>query len=248
MERNEIVGALTELGLSRDEAEIYTLIVSVGSCTVGKISTLTEFSRAKIYAILDTLLSRGWINAVSDKPRTFIPADPRKVIQDKKESMLIAYESAIENLTPIYESSRSTVGEAVIYRGFDVFKQLERMLSNAKKEINIITAFLPTEVVEKMLTLLNDAKDRDVKVRIIVGERLKDEPLVKKLAENFRVEVKKTPNAGILIVDGNEVLFGSGSSTGILKETNNLLGIWTGDKELVKLNEIIFDQILKERP
>ena len=41
--------ALKKLGIGEDEARIYSLTVSLGSCTVGEISKFIDVSRAKIY-------------------------------------------------------------------------------------------------------------------------------------------------------------------------------------------------------
>ena len=50
---------LTQLGLSKDEAQVYHVLLVSKESTVGKISRSINFSRAKIYGIVDNLLSEG---------------------------------------------------------------------------------------------------------------------------------------------------------------------------------------------
>ena len=44
---------LQKLGLSEDEAAVYYLLLQSGDSTVGDISKSIDFSRAKIYGVLD---------------------------------------------------------------------------------------------------------------------------------------------------------------------------------------------------
>ena len=50
------INTLKKLGFSNDEALVYHEILSLKECTVGEISRSMNFSRAKIYGILDNLL------------------------------------------------------------------------------------------------------------------------------------------------------------------------------------------------
>ena len=46
---------LTQLGLTKDEAQVYHVLLVSKESTVGKISRSINFSRAKIYGIIDNL-------------------------------------------------------------------------------------------------------------------------------------------------------------------------------------------------
>lgn len=244
MENEQVISALEHMGLERDEAEIYTLLVSLGSATIGKISTLVALSRSKIYGVFDNLLSKGWIKIASDKPKTFVPVDPHEVLSKKQKLISSSYKTALKALSPVYESSKLDISETVTFRGFDVLKKVEEMLGNAQSEINIITAFLPKEAVKKMNSKLIEAKKNGVKIKTIVSNRLKYDTILKDLEKDFDIKIATIPHAGLLIVDDSELLFGSVEEGKEIISTN-FLGIWTKNKELIKFSNMIFNQLYK---
>ena len=59
---------LRQLGLSDDEARIYHVLLVSKESTVGKISRSINFSRAKIYGVIDNLLAEG--NILIEYPKS----------------------------------------------------------------------------------------------------------------------------------------------------------------------------------
>ncbi|MDP2907139.1 MAG: helix-turn-helix domain-containing protein [Nanoarchaeota archaeon] len=241
----KIKKSLEELGLEKEEAEIYYILVLFGSATIGKVSTISKLSRTKIYSVFDKLLSKKWVRIASDKPKTFAPVDPAQRLQDKKTSMLSAYDIAKKELCLLSKRSKSILGEALVYRGVDVLKKVENMLLNAKKKVGIVSAFLPEEYVDKLIIGLEGAKARGVDVQIVVGKHLENDPLLEKLKESFCVKIRDTPNAGVILVDGNEALLGSRISED-KPEIEGLFAIGLKDEGLVKLLGVLVGEGYKD--
>ena len=233
---------LEKMGMRDDEAKIYSLAVSLGSCTVGEISRYIGFSRAKIYNVFDKLMAGGWVKVISDKPKRFIPIDPKKVLSDKKEDMVFAYENAMKHLVPVYEKTKLNVSDIVVNRGYETVRDVTDMLKRAKNEVAIITSFLPSEIMDGMLEIMMTAKKRGVRIKILVSDKLSSMEGIKKLKENFEVRTGAIPNAGFLIIDRKEVLIGSADIDGSIIDASNISGIWTRDRQLVKFLVMIFDQ------
>ena len=233
--------ALQNIGLSREEANVYELLISTGFSTVGTISRLTNYSRTKIYSIFDKLLFKGWIKLISDKPRTYIPVDPHKIVSNKKESMISAFETISKELSPIYTSSKLSISEIFTYHGYDVSKKVEDMIFNAKNEIDIITAFLPRELIGKIMMILTNLESKGILIRSIASDKLKNDPVIKNFKDKFELKIREIPFAGLLIIDDTEVLFGS--IEGKDKVMANLSGIWTKNKELIHFFKLIFNQL-----
>ena len=244
MEKLSILESLEKMGLELKEAKTYRTLVSLGSGTVGKISSLTGYSRTKVYAIFDKLLSKGWIKRISDKPKTYAPIDPRQIIAERKDSITLAYETILTDLSPIYNGSRTHVSEIITYRGYEVLKKVEEMLANAKREINVITAFLPIEIVEKEVPLFLELKTRGIKVRCLVSKRFEDNAILKDLGKGFKIKFGSVPEAGMIIIDKDEVLFGAVEAKA--HSLSNILGLWTTNKEMIKFCKLIFNQLYKE--
>ena len=69
--------------------------------TVGKISRSINFSRAKIYGIVDNLLADGIVVEGNKHPKTYFPVDPKEISDRKmrsieKASKLVNDRSAIK--------------------------------------------------------------------------------------------------------------------------------------------------------
>ncbi len=233
---------LEDLGLDPDEATVYKLLVSVGSGTVGKLSAMTRYSRTKVYAIMGKLTSKGWIKSISDKPKTYVPVDPEKVVQRKKESMNASSEGVLDKLSPLYENSMMHLSEIVTYRGDKVIKKVMEMIEGARKEINIVTAFLPPDAFKQIAPKFKKLKNQGVKINIIASNRFREQKLLTTLQNEATVGFASIPDAGLLIVDGEEILLGS--IEGKNEEyASNLLGIWTRSKEMVAFLDIILGRM-----
>ena len=74
---------LRQLGLSDDEARIYHVLLVSKESTVGKISRSINFSRAKIYGVIDNLLADGIVTEGSKHPKTYYPVDPTEISKRK---------------------------------------------------------------------------------------------------------------------------------------------------------------------
>jgi sugar-specific transcriptional regulator TrmB len=229
---------LNDLGLDRDEASLYKQLVSIGSGTVGKLSAMTSYSRTKVYSIVDKLASKGWITSIFDKPKTYAAVDPKEVVKRKKETMNASSEGIIAELSPLYERTETDLSEIVTYRGTKVIKKVTEMLDGARKEVNIVTAFLPADSLKMVAPTFRKLKNRGVKINILVSDRLKGLEIIETMKNEANIDFASIPEAGLLIVDGEEILLGSKEGKD-KEETNDLLGIWTRSKELVTFLQIV---------
>lgn len=233
-----LVTMLNDLGLERDEATIYKLLVSIGSGTVGNLSAMTNYSRTKVYSIVDKLVSKGWITSIFDKPKTYAAVDPKDVVKHKTDSIKASSEGIVTQLSPIYERTLSDLSEIVTYRGTKVIKKVSEMLEGAREEVNIITAFLPTDSFKIIAPTFRMLKDRGVRINILVSDRFKGQEIVENMKSEANVGFANIPDAGLLIVDGEEILLGAKEGND-KEEVNDLIGIWTRSKELVTFLQII---------
>ena len=66
------INTLKKLGFTNDEALIYHVILISKECTVGEISRSINFSRSKIYGVIDNLLSEGIVVEGSTHPKSYL--------------------------------------------------------------------------------------------------------------------------------------------------------------------------------
>ena len=106
-----------------------------------------------------------------------------------------------------------------------------------------MTSFLPVETNVRIMDALVNSKEKGVKIKIIVSEKLEKMWLTDKLKENFEVRSGNLPDAGYLIVDKKEMLIGTANKDGSTILMKDLSGIWTKEEELVKFSVVMFEQL-----
>lgn len=239
------IEALEHLGLTSEEAELYLLLVSQGHASVGNLSAKTKLSRTKIYSILGNLQAEGWIKVVSKNPLTYVPLEPKGILEKRKNSVLRYLNTALDKLSHLYEHTRGGFSETVTYRGLKVLTKTEEMISGAEWQVQAITAFLPKEAMGMLEPLLEETLNRGVKIKIVVSEELRGHPVLERFKRVIEVADESIPRAGVVIVD-NEVMFGGVERGEPSRDRGDLFGIWTANPEIVAFSRILFDHFLKK--
>lgn len=102
---NDFTEQLQEIGLTKNEARIYTSLLSCSKMTVSEIARATNIKRATCYQYLDALLSQGFIVRVPIGKRMFYsPVNPKKILTAARKRYA-TFEKVVENMTKQYEES-----------------------------------------------------------------------------------------------------------------------------------------------
>ncbi len=113
------------LGLSKNEAEIYEALLELGEASVSTLSSKTNINRRNIYDVLNRLREKGLAFIILEKgDNTYKPADPGKLMEilEEKESTLKKSMSSLEQL---YHSMPKE-NEVLIYKGPEGWKNYMR--------------------------------------------------------------------------------------------------------------------------
>ena len=125
--KNEVdnhIQTLEKLGFSNDEALVYHIILSSKECTVGEMSRSINFSRAKIYGIIDNLLSEGIIIESGNHPKSYYPIDPREIAERRLKEVENATAEAQSNLYDLYQSKKVDYLETMKVKDMEIFLSL----------------------------------------------------------------------------------------------------------------------------
>jgi len=231
-----VLHALEDMGLEREEANVYRLLLSKGVSTVGDISQYLSFSRTKVYGIFDRLLSKGWVKRVSEAPRMFAPVDPEKVLDLRRKVVSKAYKTAVGALKPVYNSIPVRMSEITVVRGLEAFKRIEEMIKSAEHEVKVVATVVPQSIVNKITDLLVESKKAGLDVKAILPPEL----VPKEAVDFLEASVQNIPNAGLLIIDGRQVYVGGIDTSGTGAD---MVGIVTENQALVTFNNILFDSL-----
>ena len=231
---------LTQLGLSKDEAQVYHVLLVSKESTVGKISRSINFSRAKIYGIVDNLLAEGIVVEGNKHPKTYFPVDPKNISERKLKSIQKASKLVDEQLAPLFKSKPVDYLETLTVKDMEIFSQVVDMCERASETIDVIAAILPSEMPRNVCRAFSDASGRGIKVRMLFPDKETNLDL-SRLEGYFEVKLAKSiPAAGIILIDNSEFCVGGLDAP---ESENTLLGMWMNQPELARLARLIFDNL-----
>jgi sugar-specific transcriptional regulator TrmB len=240
----EVERALLSLGLEAEEARLFRLLVTQGPCTVARLAPAAGLSRTKVYSVLDGMVAKGHAVLVADQPRTYGAIDPEVLIERRMVDLGSARAIIETELSPLYDDQDRS--SSMSLRGRAALRLTEDMLRRAKRDIVFVISFVPKGAVSSITTLLDEVRARGVRVRTVVSDALIDSALLGRLRSLSELRVGKVPRAGMLIVDDEEVLIGS-LDDGAGPETGGIIhGLWSRDRELIKLQMRLFEDIYEE--
>jgi sugar-specific transcriptional regulator TrmB len=81
----DVVEKLKRVGLTEYEAKAYLALLNAHLSTATQVSEKSGVPRTKIYAILESLETKGWITILSGVPLLFKAVTPAKVFEQIKE-------------------------------------------------------------------------------------------------------------------------------------------------------------------
>jgi sugar-specific transcriptional regulator TrmB len=242
------INALKTLGLDIAQAKLYITLLD-GPSTVAEISKATDIGRTKVYAIVDRLCSMGLIKVVVDQPRTFQANHPGQWANTKVEAVKVASKVVDQTLSPLYNATINGPDTVTLQGRYVVRKTIE-MMEQAKESVEINVVFLPKDAVGYIQSKMDELRSKGVVVRSITKGRLASKMMtgmgaaVSSLKSKvYDPTMKKVGAAGIVVVDGKEILIGSNVSGGL----DSLVGIWSRNKALVELHENMFNLLYDKK-
>jgi sugar-specific transcriptional regulator TrmB len=222
MDEKEIKTQLREFGLNEYEVRAYITLLKNGPLTAGELAALSKVPQPRIYDVIRTLMSKGFVITSQGRPKRVIPLSPDRVMDaikrhyDEKISLL---KSALEELyTPHNE-----IGSVIVVKSRITLEEyIKSAIENARFHLSMAL------LADLLMKFLEDIREKrpNVTVNLFVyggGE-------VPPIANEIRV--RDVPDPIIIIQDRSMGVYlpyealGSGSSLhgyGLIIKDNNLL-------------------------
>ena len=135
----DYLSVFAELGLSKNESQVFMTLLESGESTVGQISRTSGIHRRNIYDVLNRLLEKGLVfEIVESKSRFFKAVDPNKLSELIQEQELVL-KSALPGLRKLHETSPEKQ-QALIYRGVEGLKNYMRDILRIGEDVYVIGA------------------------------------------------------------------------------------------------------------
>ena len=167
MAQDTIVGDLTSLGLTRNEAKAYHSLVRLGRSSARIIAEDSGIPRSKVYETLDLLEKRGIIKKVTGSdPALFDPAPVDAALDHLEEKVKSAATSARKKLKG-FQSLRGAEAKEFAWavQGMEqVIMGLRTAIENAQEYIFIASA--APSLLGRLRVAFSTAKSRDVKIEL----------------------------------------------------------------------------------
>jgi len=202
--------ALTELGLSKNEAQIYESLVKNGGSSVSFISKDTNIHRRNIYDTLNHLINKGLVfEKLSGKENKYHAVEPVKLRERIKEKEIIL-DKVLPSLERLYKSSPTK--EAVyIYKGIEGWKNYLGDVLEVGEDVYTIggKGSWGDEKIDPFFeTFLKEAKKKNINFHILFDGDKEDIP--KKVLDlsvgKQKFLPKKYSNSSIIDIFGDRVV------------------------------------------
>ena len=229
---------LREMGLTQYETRVYLGLLEIGAATASRISEHSNVPYSKIYEVLNSLESKGWIETQTGRPRRYYPKPPVEALEATKmqlENMMRNWERSISaELQPIYDKMEiREKPEIWILRGeFNTIAKLREMIENVEAELMIAAPTLAESIVEAIPATFGKLRDSNVRLLVMVSKNV-NEKLLEEISKIAEVRVRENMFGGGVIADGREALL-------ILGEEKPSLVIWSDHIGLVKFAKDYF--------
>lgn len=125
------IQALQSLGLSENEAILYSKLLLTSSNTVQQLEGLALFPRTMLYHVLNQLIAKGLVESGKSKTKTvFTAKDPETLYEllHKKEKEFEQERQSVRELIPILKNEFLLFGEIPNVRTFKGIEEYQKVL------------------------------------------------------------------------------------------------------------------------
>lgn len=243
---------LREIGLSKYEAAAYETLLRTGTVTASDVAEAAEIPKSRVYDVLDTLETKGFVVVQPGRPKKFGPVSPDVATEQFQKYRERQHEAELDEIADLSESLIEEVGEVqgdeARHEAIDIswsypnrhhiLEQLEQLTAAAESEILMITT---PKSFERILNHHGEAltarSTAGVDVRAIVADdRPVNEAVLEVATEIMDLRIAENIEGRLYIYDGENILWAFKSPTG-----NGYAGITTTSAHLYTTLSHLFE-------
>ena len=174
LQTQEMITNLSELGLNKYESKVYLTLVTEGVSTAKNLSDITAIPYGKVYEIINSLASKGFVMILPTKPMKCRAISPKEAVinvRKKQQENLEKFEKMIlKDLEPLFTKTKAFTESKssfwVVKGRSNINKHLEAMIDKAKKQLCIFTSKNGLKRIGFFKELLERADKKKVKIMI----------------------------------------------------------------------------------
>ena len=259
----KFLNKLKEFGLNSYEAKIWVSLLSRGISSAGELSDISSVPRSRAYDVLESLEKKGFIVMKIGKPIKYIAVKPQEVIERVKKKIQedaedhskvideLRKDEVLKELDLLYTKGVEVIEPSELSGALrdrqNVYHNLNTMINNAQKTIDIITT--EDGLMRKADSLkrsIEKAAKRGVKIRIAAPVTKKSQKAADVLGKSAEVRHVDSIKARFCIADGREVTFTLLDDEKAVPSYD--IGIWVNTPFFAGALKSMFEQVWKTKP
>ncbi|WP_456468774.1 TrmB family transcriptional regulator [Archaeoglobus sp.] len=240
---DNVVEALKKLGFREYEARIYATLAVKGEATASEIHKISGVPRTKVYEVLKSLESKGFVETIKSSPASFRVIDPEKVLEDYKQDFVSAVNTVVEAFKDMkYEQHMQHPVWCV--RGSAGVRNRAKAIVQGSNELIVITA--RRDLVDRIMAIKRDktkvviVTDDSSRFRDLDAEVMEIRRDFASIFEETVIDEVKYKFEILLISDGYE-------SFGVYRTGDDIVGVSIKLPLIILFQKMIFLGLLAKR-
>lgn len=161
---------LESIGFSKEESQIYIVLLKEGKSKALQISKITDIERTQTYRILESMIKKGFITYKDEnRIKTFTAINPEMLLLELKEK-----EKRLKEYLPtlnILSNKKINEPTVEIYKGLNGIKNLARETLKNKQDYDLLCTKIPGSNLNYFLDYFMKAIEKaNIKERILIEE------------------------------------------------------------------------------
>jgi sugar-specific transcriptional regulator TrmB len=244
MQNTKLTKILTDLGLSEHEALVYLANISLGPTTILKIAQAAEIKRTTVYAVIESLKTKGLINVqIKGFKKLFAPENPEKLetILENRKNLL---NKAMPDFSALF-NLKGTESAIKYYEGLEGIKTVyESLLKDVRPHDDYLIISNQQDWYQIDPEYFLDFIERRAKLPIKIRFLTQEGPISrehKKLEKNFNEHIKFLPketslNTNLVIIPKKVVIH---------QLTPPIMAMVIENQSVVRMHKELFEIIWK---
>jgi len=164
---------LLSLGLNKNEAIIYLVLLELGQSQAGEISKKAQINRTTVYDTIERLIEKGLVKySISSNKKIFKPVNPEIIVNQLREKVNLA-EEVLPSLKNLYQNLNEKEDSAV-YKGRKGIRSVFEDILNYKEYVAFGSSGKIWEVMGHDFIIFQKKKKKlKIKSRVIQSEEVR---------------------------------------------------------------------------
>lgn len=239
--------SLEKIGLTSYEIRTYISLLKENELTASDLSQRSGVPYSKIYEILGSLESKGWVGSDESRPTKYFARSPTTGLEYTRQNFELEFKenqsTILNELIPLYEKSGTNEKPDIwVLTGVvNISIKILEMIELCKNEVMIALPEIGEHLVKQSIPKLRSLHDKGIKITILISDKI-DTRYLKPIYNIAKIKIKKSLFGSGIICDKRYVIILFGKT----KKLDEYIAIWADHIGLAGFAKEYFEYLLKD--